>query len=78
MPVFALQLRRGSLRSTLRFERRLVGKEGFEPSRRYRPGILSPVRLPVPPLPHWYEYDIYGLVSQGKETLSSPALWIGI
>ena len=28
----------------------LVPKAGLEPARRCRPGILSPVRLPIPPL----------------------------
>ena len=28
----------------------MVPKAGLEPARRCRPGILSPVRLPIPPL----------------------------
>src|SRR4051812_26710398 len=43
------RLRRGSLLS-LR-ERRLVRAVGIEPTRRCHRGILSPLRLPVPPRP---------------------------
>ena len=48
-PAFACRLRRGSLHS-LR-ERRLVRAVGLEPTRRCHRGILSPLRLPVPPRP---------------------------
>ena len=48
-PAFACRLRRGSLH--LLRERRLVRAVGLEPTRRCHRGILSPLRLPVPPRP---------------------------
>ena len=50
---FALRLRRDSLHS-LR-ERRLVRAVGLEPTRRCHRGILSPLRLPIPPRPQVQE-----------------------
>jgi hypothetical protein len=44
---------RGKLELTQ--EQNLVRKEGFEPPRPFGHKILSLARLPVPPLPQWYQ-----------------------
>src|ERR1700745_2269888 len=49
-------------------ERRLVRAVGLEPTRRCHRGILSPLRLPVPPRPHLPGAGRYlaRLAAQGK------------
>ena len=61
----------------------LVRKEGFEPPRPFGHRILSPARLPVPPLPHRGVSKFYnrGLVQKNTALcLAVPAwpVWVGV